>query len=142
MASYDPSDYDSVYSEEEFMDVVQGATTPPLMNYDEFLAKTMGESWIAVFLLYYIYLLQDKVCMYVYMGYTYILLVQCHTYLHTYISIPLPTHVLEHVYTCFAYLMFVMALNFDKMPLRRNFCIRCRAHYLKIYTEHFSLYIY
>lgn len=44
MASYDPSDYDSVYSEEEFMDVVQGATTPPLMNYDEFLAKTMGES--------------------------------------------------------------------------------------------------
>lgn len=60
--------------------------------------------------------------------------------IHTYIFIPLPTHVLEHVYTCFAYLMFVMALNFDKMPLRRNFCIRCQAHYLKIYTEFFLLY--
>lgn len=47
MASYDPSDYDSVYSEEEFLDVVQGASTPPLMNYEEFLAKTMGKSWIA-----------------------------------------------------------------------------------------------
>lgn len=47
MASYDPSDYDSVYSEEEFRDVVQGAATPPLMNYEEFLAKTMGKSWIA-----------------------------------------------------------------------------------------------
>ncbi|XP_064549816.1 dystrophin, isoforms A/C/F/G/H isoform X11 [Drosophila montana] len=40
---HDPSDYDSVYSEEDFLDIVQGATTPPLMNYDEFLVKTMDE---------------------------------------------------------------------------------------------------
>lgn len=44
MASYDPSDYDSVYSEQDYQDVVRGATTPPLMNYEEFLAKTMGKS--------------------------------------------------------------------------------------------------
>jgi len=40
---HDPNDYDSVYSDEDFLDVVQGASTPPLMNYDEFLTKTMGE---------------------------------------------------------------------------------------------------
>ncbi|XP_034486587.1 dystrophin, isoforms A/C/F/G/H isoform X10 [Drosophila innubila] len=40
---HDPNDYDSVYSDEDFLDVVQGASTPPLMNYDEFLTKTMDE---------------------------------------------------------------------------------------------------
>lgn len=40
---HDPSDYDSVCSEEDFMNVIQGAETPPLMNYDEFMIKTMGE---------------------------------------------------------------------------------------------------
>lgn len=64
MASYDPSDYDSVYSEQDYQDVVRGATTPPLMNYEEFLAKTMGKSWIAAFFGYY------KIT-YAYKGYTY-----------------------------------------------------------------------
>ncbi|XP_032597632.1 dystrophin, isoforms A/C/F/G/H isoform X2 [Drosophila grimshawi] len=40
---HDPSDYDSVYSEQDFLDIVQGASTPPLMNYEEFLEKTMDE---------------------------------------------------------------------------------------------------
>lgn len=41
---HDPSDYDSVYSEEDFVDTVRGAATPPLMDYEEFRVKTMGES--------------------------------------------------------------------------------------------------
>ncbi|XP_043656417.1 dystrophin, isoforms A/C/F/G/H isoform X12 [Drosophila teissieri] len=40
---HDPSDYDSVYSEEDFRDTVQGAETPPLMDYEEFRVKTMDE---------------------------------------------------------------------------------------------------
>ncbi|XP_060647969.1 dystrophin, isoforms A/C/F/G/H isoform X6 [Drosophila nasuta] len=40
---HDPSDYDSVRSDEDFLYVVQGASTPPLMNYDEFMVKTMDE---------------------------------------------------------------------------------------------------
>ncbi|XP_020813953.1 dystrophin, isoforms A/C/F/G/H isoform X2 [Drosophila serrata] len=40
---HDPSDYDSVYSEEDFLDTVRGAETPPLMNYEEFRVKTMDE---------------------------------------------------------------------------------------------------
>ncbi|XP_051863051.1 dystrophin, isoforms A/C/F/G/H isoform X12 [Drosophila albomicans] len=40
---HDPSDYDSVCSDEDFLYVVQGASTPPLMNYDEFMVKTMDE---------------------------------------------------------------------------------------------------
>ncbi|XP_017967425.2 dystrophin, isoforms A/C/F/G/H isoform X3 [Drosophila navojoa] len=40
---HDPSDYDSVCSDEDFMNVIQGAETPPLMNYDEFMIKTMDE---------------------------------------------------------------------------------------------------
>ncbi|XP_030080841.1 dystrophin, isoforms A/C/F/G/H isoform X2 [Drosophila hydei] len=40
---YDPSDYDSVCSDEDFMNVIQGAETPPLMNYDDFMVKTMDE---------------------------------------------------------------------------------------------------
>ncbi|XP_017863744.1 PREDICTED: dystrophin, isoforms A/C/F/G/H-like [Drosophila arizonae] len=40
---HDPSDYDSVCSDEDFMNVIQGAETPPLMNYDEFMVKTMDE---------------------------------------------------------------------------------------------------
>lgn len=85
MASYDPSDYDSVYSEEEYMEVVQGASTPPLMNYDEFLAKTMGEYCVAVFPLYF------KIKN-VYIGYTYILLVQCRAY------IPIYLYLCQHTY--------------------------------------------
>nr|DAA04176.1 TPA_inf: HDC14484 [Drosophila melanogaster] len=38
---HDPSDYDSVYSEEDFVDTVRGAATPPLMDYEEFRVKTM-----------------------------------------------------------------------------------------------------
>nr|XP_036672657.1 dystrophin, isoforms A/C/F/G/H isoform X6 [Drosophila suzukii] len=40
---HDPSDYDSVYSEEDFLDTVRGAETPPLMDYEEFRVKTMDE---------------------------------------------------------------------------------------------------
>ncbi|XP_017846443.1 dystrophin, isoforms A/C/F/G/H isoform X10 [Drosophila busckii] len=40
---HDPSDYDSVYSDSDYMDVALGAATPPLMNYDEFMVKTMDE---------------------------------------------------------------------------------------------------
>ncbi|XP_068153853.1 dystrophin, isoforms A/C/F/G/H isoform X4 [Drosophila tropicalis] len=38
-------DYDSVYSEEEeeHVDIVEDASTPPLINYDEFLVKSMDE---------------------------------------------------------------------------------------------------
>ncbi|XP_070137503.1 dystrophin, isoforms A/C/F/G/H isoform X9 [Drosophila bipectinata] len=40
---HDPSDYDSVYSEDDFLDTVRGAETPPLMDYEEFRVKTMDE---------------------------------------------------------------------------------------------------
>jgi len=46
---HDPSDYDSVYSEEDFLDTVRGAETPPLMDYEEFRVKTMGESFWFLF---------------------------------------------------------------------------------------------
>ncbi|XP_015038386.2 dystrophin, isoforms A/C/F/G/H isoform X9 [Drosophila pseudoobscura] len=40
---HNASDYDSVYSEEDYQNTVQGAITPPLMDYEEFRVKTMDE---------------------------------------------------------------------------------------------------
>ncbi|XP_034131909.1 dystrophin, isoforms A/C/F/G/H isoform X20 [Drosophila guanche] len=40
---HNSSDYDSVYSEEDYQNTVRGAITPPLMDYEEFRVKTMDE---------------------------------------------------------------------------------------------------
>ncbi|XP_034660508.1 dystrophin, isoforms A/C/F/G/H isoform X13 [Drosophila subobscura] len=40
---HNSSDYDSVYSEEDYQNTVRGAMTPPLMDYEEFRVKTMDE---------------------------------------------------------------------------------------------------